>query len=132
MGEPKNNVSINFRVAKGVGGLTSSTGTTSDAGYGSTTVQLTNHSSDVQVTACVAPNNIAKPLLCSRPPASRWTLESVGGSVQVIPVGQPFQPLVLRITDGASPSNPVMGVNLIFDVTLARIPKDNGGPPGGG
>jgi hypothetical protein len=26
----------------------------------------------------------------------------------------------------------VMGVNLIFDVTLARIPKDNGGPPGGG
>jgi hypothetical protein len=47
-------------------------------------------------------------------------------------VGQPFQPLVLRITDGASPSNPVMGVNLIFDVTLARIPKDNGGPPGGG
>jgi hypothetical protein len=74
MGEPKNNVSINFRVAKGVGGLTSGTGTTSDAGYASTTVQLTNHSSDVQVTACVAPNNIAKPLLCSRPPrrAGHW------------------------------------------------------------
>src|SRR6266849_86650 len=132
MGEPQNNVSINFRVAKGVGGLTSGTGTTSDAGYASTTVHLVNHSSDVQVTACIAPNNSpCRTFTLFATPASRWTLESVSGSVQVLPVGQPFQPLVLRITDGASPSNPVMGVNLIFDVTLARIPKDNG-PPGGG
>ena len=132
MGEPQNNVSINFRVAKGVGGLTSGTGTTSDAGYASTTVHLVNHSSDVQVTACIAPNNSpCQTFTLFATPASRWTLESVSGSVQVIPVGQEFQPLVLRVTDGASPSNPVMGVNLIFDVTLARIPKDNG-PPGGG
>ena len=96
-------------------------------------MHLVNHSSDVQVTACIAPNNSpCQTFTLFATPASRWTLESVGGSVQVITVGQPFQPLVLRITDGASPSNPVMGVNLIFDVTLARIPKDNGGPPGGG
>jgi len=132
MGEPKNNVSINFRVAKGVGGLTSGTGTTSDAGYASTTVHLINHSSDVQVTACIAPNNSpCQTFTLFATPASRWTLENVSGSVQVIPAGQTFQPLVLRVTDGASPSNPVMGVNLNFDVTLARIPRDNG-PPGGG
>ena len=128
----KNNVSINFRVAKGVGGLTSGTGTTSDAGYASTTVHLVNHSSDVQVTACIAPNNSpCQTFTLFATPASRWRLENVSGSVQVIPEGQTFLPLVLRVTDGASPSNPVMGVNLIFDVTLARIPKDNG-PPGGG
>jgi hypothetical protein len=132
MGEPQNNVHINFRVAKGVGGLTSGTGTTSDSGYASTAVHLTNHGSDVQVTACVAPNNApCQTFTLFATPASRWTLENVGGSVQVIAVGQPFQPLVLRITDGASPSNPVMGVNLVFDVTLARIPKDDR-PPGGG
>jgi hypothetical protein len=132
MGEPQNNIAINFRVAKGAGGLSSGTGTTSNTGYASTTVHLTNHSSDVQVTACVAPNNSpCQTFTLFATPASLWRLESVSGSVQVIPVGQPFQPLALRVTDGASPSNPVMGVNLVFDVTLARIPKDNG-PPGGG
>ncbi len=132
MGEPKNDVGINFRVAKGVGGLTSGTGITSDAGYASTTVHLVNHTSDVQVTACIAPNNSpCQTFTLFATPTSRWTLENVSGSVQVIPVDQLFQPLVLRVTDGASPSNPVMGVNLIFDVTLARIPKDNGHPGGG-
>ncbi len=132
MGEPQKNIAINFRVAKGVGGLSSGTGTTSDAGYASTTVHLANHSADVQVTACVAPNNSpCQTFSLFATPASLWKLESVSGSVQVIPVGQPFQPLVLRVTDGNSPSNPVMGVNVVFDVTLARIPKDHG-PPGGG
>ncbi len=132
IGEPQNNVAINFRVAKGVGGLSSGTGTTSDAGYASTTVHLVNQSSNVQVTACVAPNNSpCQTFTLFSTPATLWTLENVSGSVQVIPVGQLFQPLALRVTDGASPSNPVMGVNLIFDVTLARIPPDNG-PPGGG
>jgi hypothetical protein len=132
MGEPQSNMAINFRVAKGAGGLSSGTGTTSGAGYASTTVHVVNHSSDVQVTACIAPNNVpCQTFTLFATPASNWRLENVSGSVQVIPAGQLFQPLVLRITDGASPSNPVMGVNLVFDVTLARIPKDNG-PPGGG
>jgi len=59
-------------------------------------------------------------------------LENVSGSVQVIPAGQLFQPLVLRVTDGASPSNPVMGVNLVYEVTLARLPNDSGNGGGGG
>jgi len=136
MGEPQNNVPINFRIAKGAGGLSSGTGNTNNTGYASTTVHLVTHTSDVQVTACVAPNNVpCQTFTLFATPASSWRLESVSGSTQVIPVGQPFQPLVLRITDGASPSNPVMGVNLVFDVTLARIPKNDsggGGDDGGG
>jgi hypothetical protein len=132
MGEPQNNVKINFRVSKGVGGLTSGTATTSNTGFASTTAHLANHSADVQVTACVAPNNApCQTFTLFAAPSSRWTLENVSGTVQVIPVGQALQPLVLRVTDGASPSNPVMGVNLVFDVTLARIPKDNGRHGGG-
>jgi hypothetical protein len=132
MGEPQNNVKINFRVSKGVGGLTSGTANTSNTGFASTTVHLANHSADVQVTACVAPNNApCQTFTLFATPSSRWTLENVSGAVQVIPVEQALQPLVLRVTDGASPSNPVMGVNLVFDVTLARIPKDNGRHGGG-
>jgi hypothetical protein len=133
MGVPQNNVAINFRVSKGIGSLSSGTGTTDNSGYASTSVHVTNHTSDVQVTACVAPNNApCQTFTLFATPASSWRLENVSGSVQVISVGEPFQPLVLRVTDGASPSNPVMGVNLVYDVTLARIPDDNGGGGGGG
>ena len=83
MGEPQNNVHINFRVAKGVGGLTSGTGTTSNTGFASTTVHLANHSGDVQVTACVAPNNVpCQTFTLFATPTSRWTLENVSGSVR--------------------------------------------------
>jgi hypothetical protein len=132
MGVPQGGVGVNFRVSKGTAGLTESSGTTSDAGYATTTVHLANHSSEVQVTACVAPNNSpCQTFTLFATSSSIWKLESVSGAVQVIPAGQSFQPLVLRVTDGASPSNPVMGVNLVFDVTLARLPKENR-PPGGG
>ncbi len=133
MGVPKNSVTVNFRVVKGVGGLSVGSGTTSDTGFVTTTVHLSNQNADVQVTACVAPNNVpCQTFTLFSTPSSLWTLESVSGSTQVIPVGQSFQPLVVRVTDGNSPSNPVMGVNIVFDVTLARIPKDSGQPGDGG
>jgi hypothetical protein len=131
MGEPQNNVLINFRVSKGAGGLTSGTGNTNNTGYASTTVHIANQNADVQVTACVAPHNApCQTFTMFATPASNWTLETVSGSNQVMPVGQSFQPLVLRVTDGSSPSNPVIGVNLVFNVTLERFPKNGGG--GGG
>jgi hypothetical protein len=132
MGVPQDNAAINFRVVKGAGGLSSGTGTSGTDGYAATIVHLVNQASDVQVTACVAPNNApCQTFTLFATPSSRWQMEGVNGSIQVIPAGQPFQPLVMRVTDGASPSNPVMGVSLKFDVTLARLPKDNG-PPGWG
>jgi hypothetical protein len=60
-------------------------------------------------------------------PPSLWTLETVSGSSQVVPTGQAFQSLVLRMTDGSSVSNPVMGVSVTFQTTLARVPE-NGMP----
>jgi len=39
--------------------------------------------------------------------------------------GQAFQPLVMRVTDGSAAANPVMGVNVTFATTLARV-SENG------
>ena len=50
-------------------------------------------------------------------------LETVSGSSQVVPAGQAFQRLVMRVTDGSSVSNPVMGVSVTFQTTLARVPE---------
>jgi hypothetical protein len=127
MGAPQPGITVNFRVAKGAATLSAGTGTTNDSGYTSISTRLTSHNADVQVTACVAPNNNpCQTFTMFATPASRLNLEAVSGSLQVVPAGQLFQPLVLRVTDGPSPSNPVMGADVVLDITLARLPRSNG------
>ena len=126
-------LTINYRVSKGSGTLSSAAATTDANGYAASSVHLANQQSDVQVTACVAPNNApCQTFTMFAIASSKWTIENVSGSSQVVFVGQAFQPLVLRITDGSAASNPVMGVALNFDVTIERLPNDDGGGGGGG
>jgi hypothetical protein len=133
MGVAQANIPINFRVAKGTANLSSGTGNTNNNGYATTSVHLANHTSDVQVTACVAPTNApCQTFTMFATPASNLRIENISGANQVVTAGQPFQPLVVRITDGASPSNPVMGANLVFDVIIERIPQGGGSGGGGG
>src|SRR6266478_9106691 len=128
LGMPKANVVVNFAVTKGTASLSSGSETTDGAGFATITAQLTNQNADVQVSACVAPNNSpCQTFTLFSTPSSLWTLETVSGSSQVVPTGQSFQPLVVRVTDGSLAANPVMGVNVIFKITLAHV-SENGMP----
>lgn len=122
LGVPQANVAVNFVVTRGTAGLSSASATTSASGFATISAQLTNQNANVQVSACVAPNNAPCQTftLFSTPP-SLWTLETVSGSLQFVLTGQSFQPLVMRVTDGSSAANPVMGVTVIFQTTLARV-----------
>ncbi len=133
LGAPQANVAIKFTVTNGTASLSSSTATTNSSGFASVTAQVTNLSANVQVSACVSPaNNPCQTFTLFAVPSSAWKLESVSGTVQVVPNGEPFQPLVIRVTDGSSADNPVMGVNVIFLTTLERNPQGpGGGPPPG-
>ncbi len=125
LGVPKANVAINFVLTKGAAALLAGSATTNGSGVATVTAQLTNQNADVQVSACVAPNNSpCQTFTLFSTPASLWTLETVSGSPQAVPAGQLFQALVMRVTDGSSASNPVMGVNVTFLTTLARVPED--------
>jgi hypothetical protein len=125
LGAPKANVAINFAITKGTASLSASSGTTNGSGVATVTAQLTNQNADVQVSACVAPSNSpCQTFTMFSTPAALWTLETVSGSPQVVVTGQSFQPLAMRVTDGSSASNPVMGVNVTFQTTLARVPED--------
>ncbi|MGB9204499.1 MAG: IPT/TIG domain-containing protein, partial [Terriglobales bacterium] len=125
---PQANVAVNFVVTKGTASLSASSATTNSSGFATIQAQITNQIADVQVSACVAPNNSpCQTFTMFSTPPSLWTLETVSGSSQVVPVGQAFQPLVMRVTDGPSVSNPVMGVSVTFQTTLARVPE-NGMP----
>jgi len=84
------------------------------------------------VSACVAPNNApCQTFTLFSTAASLWTLETVSGSSQVVTTGQTFQPLVMRVTDGSLAANPVMGVNVVFETTLAQVSPGVGGQPDG-
>ena len=130
-GVPQANVKVNFAVTQGSASLSAGSATTNGAGLATITAQLTNQNTDVQVSACVAPNNspCSQAFTMFSAPSSFWKLETVSGSLQAVPTGQSFQPLVMRVTDGSLAANPVMGVNVIFNTTLARV---DGGSNGGG
>ncbi len=136
-GVPQGNVMVNFNGAKGSATLSAGNATTDNSGYASISAHVVNQSADVQVTACIAPNNYpCQTFTLFATPASLWTLQAVSGSVQIVQQGQPFQPLVLRVTDGSSPADPVMGVAVEFDTTFARVapdpqPRDDEGDGGG-
>jgi hypothetical protein len=127
-GVPQANVTINFTVTKGTAVLSAGSATTNGSGFATVTAQLTNQNADVQVSACVAPGNSpCQTFTLFSTPASMWTLETVGGSSQAVQTGQSFQSLVIRVTDGSTTANPVVGVSVTFATTLARVSPGQGG-----
>jgi hypothetical protein len=132
LGVPKANVVVNFILTLGTAALSAGSATTNSSGFATITAQLTNQNATVQVSACVAPNNApcsSQPFTLFSTPSSLWTLAMVSGSPQAVLTGQSFQPLVMRVTDGSSAANPVMGVNVVFATTLARVSPDSEGMP---
>jgi hypothetical protein len=130
LGVPVANVTVDFAVTRGTAALSSNSATTNASGFATVTANLTNINVNVQVSACVAPSNAPCQTFTLFPTApSRWTLETVSGSSQFVLMPQPFQPLVMRVTDGSAAANPVMGVNVTFATTLARTGAGEDGMP---
>jgi hypothetical protein len=122
-GVPQSNVVVNYMLASGSATLSVGNAATNASGYATVNAHLANFASDVQVNACVAPNNSpcqTFSLLVTAP--SFWTLELVSGSGQVVATGQSFQPLAVRVTDGSSSANPVMAVSVAFNTMIVRLP----------
>jgi len=75
--------------------------------------------SDVNISACVAPvYSPCRTLLIHPVSTTSLALHRVSGDRQVVTVGKPFNPVVLRVTDGGD--NPVFGVPITFDVHIFR------------
>jgi hypothetical protein len=127
------NQTINFAITRGSATLSSTTAITNSSGFASVTASFTNLSATIQASACAAPNNSpCVSLAIFAVASSSWTLQAVSGSQQIEPVGQAFQPLAMRVTDGSSAQNPVMGVPVSFATTLTELNSGGngqGGPP---
>ena len=120
-GTPLSGTSVAFTIVKGSATL-SPPGVTTDAnGYARTALQLSAFTSDVQVSACVAPANLpCVTLYATAVPASGLQLQPVAGTSQAVVEGHNFQPVIVRATDFSTPPNPVQGANILFQSALER------------
>jgi hypothetical protein len=120
-GTPVGGSTVNYQVVKGSGTLSSTNAVGDVNGISNTTLHLSAIAGDVQVSACVAPAN--KPcqiFSATAVPASAMQLQPVAGSTQILPVGQTFQPVNVRVTDSATPAHPVLGTSVTFQVVVSR------------
>jgi hypothetical protein len=131
LGVPQGDVTVNFAIAQGTGSLSAASAVTNSQGYASVTLTLTNFTSNVQISACIAPGN--KPcqtISGNAVAAGLLNLLAVSGAGQVV-MGTAFQPLAVRVTDSSTPPNPVLGASVGFQSTVL-VAAGNGltGTPG--
>jgi len=130
--KPQAGSSVNFQVIKGSAGVNPATATANSSGDASTILSLTAIAGDVQVSACVAPNN--SPCVSfygTAVPSSGLQLQAVAGTAQVATVGQDLQPVVVRVADLSTPPNPVAGANVVFQSLVERSGNSSRSATGG-
>jgi len=130
-GIAQSNIRVNFTVVNGAGALSAASAQTSSTGYATVTLTVSQMAALVQVSACVAPANVPCQTFYANPvPLSQQNLQPVAGSGQ-ISTGQAFQPVIVRVTDSASPPHPVIAAGVTLLTTVLR-PAEIGSGGGNG
>ena len=131
-GSPLAGQTINFLVVKGSAVANPPSAATNSNGYANTTIQISSMNGDVQVSACIGPNNApCQTFYGTAVPASGLQIQAVSGAAQIAPTGQSFQPVVVRVSDFSTPPNPVMGGSVLMQWSV-ELPSGDPPPiPGG-
>ena len=123
-GAPLAGVTVDFRIAQGIGSLSAASAVTNSTGYATVTLALTSFAANVQVVACVASGSPCQTAYGNAVAASALNLQAVAGAAQVI-TAAPFQPLTVRVTDSSTPPNSVLGAGVLFQSTVLRPPAND-------
>ena len=124
-GAPIKAKTVAFQFTHGTGTLTPASAVTSASGYASTTLHIANSTGDTDVAACVSPGNtVCRTFEIYSVASANLRLKPVAGDGQKVLVGQAFQPLSVRVTDAATPPNPVRGAAVVFEFTWMRPVRD--------
>jgi hypothetical protein len=119
-GVPTSSATVNYRIATGSGTLSAASAVTGSTGYATVTLTVTQIAAYLQLTACVAPANAPCETIYIYPvPLAQQNLQPVSGGGQVS-TGLAFQPVVVRVTDFASPPDPVIAASVTFLTTVLR------------
>jgi hypothetical protein len=134
-GVPLSGQTLSWQIGIGSGTPSPATVMTDGDGYGRSTLHLTGLGGDVQGTVCLLPgNNPCQTFYVLQVAASVLRLQPVSGSFQTVRVGETFQPIWVRVTNSATPPNPVMGVAVVFQSMIfladADAPVETSGDDG--
>ncbi|MGB8060972.1 MAG: Ig-like domain-containing protein [Candidatus Sulfotelmatobacter sp.] len=128
-GVPRSGAQVNFTIVSGSGTLSSASAQTNSTGYATVTLTVAQFTALVQVSVCVPPGNVPCAVVYANPvPLAHQNLQPISGGGQVS-TGPAFQPIVVRVTDSASPPNSVVGAPVAFLTTVLR---PGGTDPGNG
>jgi hypothetical protein len=133
-GVPFSGQTLNWQVGIGSGTVSPANSTTDGDGYARSTVRV-SLAADVQGTVCLAPgNNPCQTFYVVQVTASALKLQPVWGGLQTIRVGDPFQPIWVRVTNSATTPNPVMNARVTFQSMMflpdAPVPVEGPGDSG--
>jgi len=122
-GSPVSGKAVNYSVMKGSGTFSSATVLTDVHGYATSNLQVVTVAGDAEVSACVAPGNSPCQIWnATAVPVSALQLQPVSGNTQVMEVGASFAPVTVRVTDQATPPDPVLGASVFFQSVVGRSP----------
>jgi hypothetical protein len=125
---------LKWAIGIGSGTVNPASSTTDGEGYARSSVHVSNLTSDVQGTVCLAPgSNPCQTFYIVQVASSVLKLQPVSGGLQAIRVGDAFQPVWVRVTNSATPPNPVMGARVTFQsmMFLPSSPSPVDGGDGG-
>jgi hypothetical protein len=109
----------------GTGALTAGTVASDANGYASTTLHVSSIVNQVRVSACAEPgDNPCQTFYGTVVPLSQLKVQPVSGSTQVVNMGQAFAPVVVQVTDGATPPDNVLGASVVFQSAVMRVDND--------
>src|SRR5262249_890567 len=121
-GSPVAGKSVQFQILKGTATLASLQSVSDLSGTASNSVHLTNLGGGVLLSACVQPGNVpCQNFSVTAVPASTQSLLPISGTRQAIAAGQVLQPVVIRVTDSASPPHSVIGASVAIQEVVSRL-----------
>lgn len=116
-------VTVNFLKNYGAAAISPASSTTDANGVASSAVTVAALTADVNLSACVSPDNAPCRTVVIHPiPNAALQLQKISGDGQSITVGESFAPLVLRVTDAIG--DPLAGVPVTFEVHVYEAPTN--------
>jgi len=124
-GSPLAGRTVSYYLTRGSGTLNPGSAKTDGNGYATSTLGISSMTGDEQVSVCVEPGDApCKTFYGTSVPPSSQQLVAVSGDIQLVPVGQDFQAITVRVTDSATPPNPVRGCSVMFEAIIGRSAGD--------
>jgi hypothetical protein len=117
------NRTVNFLLNSGSATFSPASSQTDSRGIAATSISVAALATDVNISACVAPDNAPCRTLIVHPVLSNaLDVQRVSGDQQLVSVGESFAPVSLKIVDANA--NAVSGVPVEFLIDVYRAPND--------